>query len=158
MTGLRILLVLLVSFSGLVRAFKSEGHCVWYDVCGKDPNPPNTKNPHCLNCAYDGEAILLNSTYEKLLDEACPHLRGDLEGDFRLCCSPSQLQDLKSNFDMAQAFLNRCPTCFYNFRKNFCDMTCRPDQSLFLKATYVEGPRSECKQTGSKCIKFVGCA
>jgi hypothetical protein len=37
----------------------------------------------------------------------------------------------------------RCPTCYYNFRKNFCDLTCHPRQSRFLRTDKrVEGPGS----------------
>ena len=147
MSPVLILLVCLASLGGLAQAYESEGHCIWYDVCGKDPSPPDNYNPHCLNCAYDGPAKLLPSEYEDVLDEACPHLREDLGGDLRLCCSPAQLKDLKSNYAMAKPFLERCPTCFYNFRKNFCDMTCRPDQCLFLKPEVTVGNKTDCKQT-----------
>ena len=58
--------------------------------------------------------------------------------------SPQQLQDLKNNFKLAGALLGRCPTCMSNFRKNFCDMTCRPDQSKFLKTKLIEGPKKPC--------------
>ena len=147
MSPLFILLVCLAGLGSLAEAYDSQGHCVWYDVCGKDPNPPNAYNAHCLNCAYDGPAKQLAPEFEKILDEACPHIRKDLGDDLRLCCSPAQLNDLLNNFNMAKVFLERCPTCFYNFRKNFCDMTCRPDQSLFLKPEIIEGNKTDCKQT-----------
>ena len=136
----------LLTLVTLSRAFDTEGgHCLWYDVCGPDPSsPPETAAKHCLNCKYEGAAKLLPSEYESILDEACPHLRKDLGGDLHLCCSPQQLQDLKSNFMMAGALLGRCPTCMYNFRKNFCDMTCRPDQSKFLKTKLIDGPKKPC--------------
>ena len=59
-----------------------------------------------------------------------------------LCCSLRQLTDLKVNFVTPQLFIEPyCPTCYYNFRKNFCDMTCSPDQSMFVRANnVVEGP------------------
>ncbi len=142
LTEASILLIIVT----LSRAYDPEGgHCVWYDVCGPDPNlDPEMAKYHCLNCKYEGPAKLLPSVYETILDEACPHLRNDLGGDLHLCCGPQQLQDLKTNFIMAVALLARCPTCMYNFRKNFCDMTCRPDQSKFLKAKHVEGPKKPC--------------
>ena len=35
-------------------------------------------------------------------------------------------------------------TCYYNFRKNFCVMTCSPKQASFIGANgYVEGPGFE---------------
>ena len=34
-----------------------------------------------------------------------------------------------------------CPTCWYNFKKNFCDMTCSDQQSKFIRAdNIVTGP------------------
>ena len=100
-----------VSFISQARGYDTKGaHCVWYGVCGPDPDPPHQLNPHCLNCKYEGPAKQLEAQYHHLIDEACPHLREDLDGDLKLCCSPQQLQDLKSNFAMAGAFLGRCPT------------------------------------------------
>jgi hypothetical protein len=138
--------LILLGSTTLSGAFDPEGaHCVWYGVCGPDPTlPPATAARHCLNCKYEGSANLLPLEYESILDEACPHLRNDLGGDLRLCCSPQQLLDLKNNFEIANAFLGRCPTCMYNFRKNFCDMTCRPDQSKFLKTKLIEGLKKPC--------------
>ena len=153
MSRLLILALGLISLSGLSMAYDSKGHCVWYDVCGPDPAYNDTTNPHCLNCHYEGKAKKLDKEFEHLIDEACPHLREDLEGDLTLCCSPNQLKDLVSNFQMASNFLGRCPTCMYNFRKNFCDMTCRPDQSLFLKTKTVMAPKRDCAQSATKLSK-----
>ena len=142
----------LLTLVTLSQAFDTKGgHCVWYGVCGPDPSL-SRKDSHCLNCHNETEAQLLDADYESILDEACPHLRKDLDGDLRLCCSPQQLRDLSSNFKMAGAFLGRCPTCMYNFRKNFCDMTCRPDQSKFLRTKLIEGPKKPCSmsKTNSK--------
>ena len=60
----------------------------------------------------------------------------------KLCCSTRQLRDLQTNFQMVSVFLAAtCPTCYWNFRKNFCDLTCSPDQASFVKAdSFVEGP------------------
>jgi Niemann-Pick C1 protein len=51
---------------------------------------------------------------------------------------------LKKSFVAAEGMLGRCPTCYYNFRKNFCDMTCRPDQSLFLKTKVINATKIPC--------------
>ena len=59
-----------------------------------------------------------------------------------LCCSTRQLRDLETSFAIPKQFLEAtCPTCWYNFRKNFCDMTCSPHQASFVKADrIVTGP------------------
>ena len=62
-----------------------------------------------------------------------------------VCCTASQVQDMGTNFALAAPMLDRCPTCYYNFRINFCDMTCRPDQSKFLKVTkFINGTYEPC--------------
>ena len=61
-----------------------------------------------------------------------------------LCCNEQQVDDIISNFEMAKPILGRCPTCFYNFRMNFCEMTCRPTQSEFLKVKTVMGKCDPC--------------
>ena len=34
-----------------------------------------------------------------------------------------------------------CPTCYHNFRKNFCDLECHPHQGQFVQADgVVHGP------------------
>jgi hypothetical protein len=48
-----------------------------------------------------------------------------------------QIDDMAKNFKLPEAILGRCPTCLANFRRNFCDLTCRPDQSRFVNATKV---------------------
>ena len=95
-----------------------------------------------MNCAYSGPPFpVVDQEQMSLLEEVCPHLAG--EGRQRgLCCSTRQLRDLKTNFGIPQQFLEGlCPTCFYNFKKNFCDMTCSPDQASFIRPDhYVTGP------------------
>ena len=61
-----------------------------------------------------------------------------------LCCSEQQLKSVQTNFALPQAIIERsCPTCYYNFRKNFCDMTCHPQQSRFIEPIIIEGKNTE---------------
>ena len=120
-----------------------EGHCIWYDACGWDPdyagNDPS--KIHFLNCHYTGPAKPATEEMREILAETCPHLyEGGQPQD--LCCSKRQLNDLKTNFVTPQLIIEpECPTCYYNFKKNFCDLTCRPDQSKFVRVDHtIEGP------------------
>ena len=61
-----------------------------------------------------------------------------------LCCDEQQVDDILANFGQAEMIIGRCPTCYYNFRINFCEMTCRPTQSEFLKVETVKGPCNPC--------------
>ena len=70
-----------------------------------------------------------------------------------LCCDDQQVNDILTNFKQAEAILGRCPTCYYNFRVNFCDMTCRPDQSKFLNPEVIEGNFTECYISGPAVSK-----
>ncbi len=42
----------------------------------------------------------------------------------------------------AENLLGRCPTCFENFRRSICDLTCHPQQSKFLKPTLKQDAES----------------
>ena len=122
---------------------RGGGHCVWYGVCGEDPDVDMDHRK--LNCLYSGPAKRAPDLDASLLAEACPHLARELadpvDGSVSLCCDTTQLQDLKRAFALPESLLGRCPACLANFRKNFCDMTCRPDQSRFVNATkVVHGP------------------
>ena len=148
---LALLLLLLVTSSSASFATSrgqdgGGGHCVWYGQCGLDPAAGASERHRKLNCAYDGPAREASGREVDVLVDACPHLARELsrhpaDGSLRLCCDSAQLRDLKRGFAMAESLLGRCPACLANFRKNFCDLTCRPDQSNFVNVTkVVRGP------------------
>ncbi len=114
------------------------GHCVWYGECG---NPDADDTFHILNCPYDGPGKPLgNAEYLDKLAYSCPHFYNDLGPDpnqWPLCCEINQVDALYENFVLPESLLVRCPTCLDNFKKQFCDLTCRPDQSLFLDPVIV---------------------
>lgn len=61
-------------------------------------------------------------------------------GDNRnTCCDDAQAVNLRKGIAMIEPMLRRCPSCYINFARQFCDLTCRPDQSKFMKATKVVG-------------------
>jgi len=138
--GWRVLLVVQLQLSRMLSASESsysmysEGQCVWYDRCGKDPDYPPTDSTHYLMCSYEGSAKPASSQQVEILSEVCPHLVPDDGSEPSLCCSLSQLQDMKANFEIPKGMIAQtCPTCYYNFRKNFCDVTCHPRQSNFVR-------------------------
>jgi len=121
--------------------YGKDGQCVWYDKCGKDPDYPVSDTIHNLNCAYEGPGKAANQEQFEIIKEICPHLVPEDGSVPDLCCSLQQLKDIKENFQITKNLLDRgCPTCYYNFRKNFCDMTCHPRQSRFVRVdNTVEG-------------------
>jgi len=127
--------------------------CIWYDTCGWNPHcvvvdgVPGCNEVQFLNCRADPNDPSPKPADEEALDllqSECPHMYDELtaEGEVRLCCSTRQLRDLKTSFAKVSPFLAAtCPTCWYNFRKNFCDLTCSPDQASFVKPNkFVSGP------------------
>jgi len=102
-----------------------------YDKCGPSPDDES----HELNCAYDGPPKPLDPDSLETLEEYCPELV-EKYGD-ELCCAPEQVDDLVGNLALPQSIIGRCPTCFYNFRQAFCELTCSPKQYQFLNASEI---------------------
>lgn len=134
--------LLLVLAAAAAATEGDKGHCIWYGQCGQDPD--QTASHRKLNCAYDGPAKPASPADLDLLADACPHLARELPADggsVSLCCDTGQLTDLKRSFALPESLMGRCPACLANFKKNFCDMTCRPNQSHFVNVTRrVSGP------------------
>jgi Niemann-Pick C1 protein len=137
MTMIKALTVALLCAAASVTAdFDPEGHCIWYGRCGPNPNLDN--DALWLNCLYEGEAKPATSEDISRLLQECPHFAEDFppaEQGWVTCCSSDQITDIAVNFDIPEGILNRCPSCLANFRKNFCDLTCRPDQSKYLNVS-----------------------
>ena len=51
-----------------------------------------------------------------------------------ICCSATQVADLKNNLKQITYYFGNCPSCVRNFRLLFCFMTCGPHQSKHLSA------------------------
>ncbi|XP_063075415.1 NPC intracellular cholesterol transporter 1 [Engraulis encrasicolus] len=118
------LIIVLAGTHQLVRAQS----CVWYGECGDSPNVPEKK----LNCNYTGPAIPLPEDGHQLLKDLCPGLD---YGNRAVCCDVQQLKTLKGSLQVPSQFLSRCPACYKNLMNLFCELTCSPRQSDFLKAT-----------------------
>ena len=82
----------------------------------------------------------MNNLSSLRLKYYCPHFVEDFgpdEDEWLVCCNSDQVNDIKANFDLPIELLGRCPACLYNFRKNFCDLTCRADHSLFINVSHT---------------------
>ncbi|KAG1714143.1 NPC intracellular cholesterol transporter 1 [Nymphon striatum] len=106
----------------------AHSDCIWYHQC--DP----VKR---LNCEYNGPAIPMNDT--KTLEEFRETCYGvDLGPNNETCCDPKIVKSFISGLGPAKALLNRCPSCYKTFIKNYCYMSCSPNQSDFLQVAAVE--------------------
>ncbi|KAJ8272945.1 hypothetical protein GJAV_G00095340 [Gymnothorax javanicus] len=106
----------------------SAQKCVWYGECGESASVTGKR----YNCNYTGPPIPLPEEGHDLMMELCP---GYNYGNESLCCDVQQLRTLKGSLQLPLQFLSRCPACFYNLMNLFCELTCSPHQSQFLKAT-----------------------
>ena len=140
---------LLLVFS-YVHGDGDDGTCIWYGNCGKNPNSPTGQ---CLNCYSPGKSPSRlpgdsrGKDAKKTLFEACPHFKDQYGSDPKVCCTPRQIEDMNDGFAIAKQLLDKCPTCFLNFRKNFCASTCSPVQSKFLEVASKNiryGPKEPC--------------
>ncbi|KAI1902029.1 hypothetical protein AGOR_G00040500 [Albula goreensis] len=120
--------------------------CVWYGECGESTDVPGKR----YNCYYTGSPIPLPEEGRDLMMELCP---GYNYGNDSLCCDVQQLQTLQRSLQLPLQFLSRCPSCFYNLMNLFCELTCSPHQSQFLKATKFS-PYPEQNKTNVVAVEY----
>ena len=100
--------------------YHKKGYCVWYGQC--------TNGTRAKNCFYNGKAKQLNDTEgKKVLEHTCAEMR-----DQHTCCDTKQLKALATNLQIMKQLTSRCPACWNNMRRFYCEMTCSQDQSLFM--------------------------
>ena len=103
-----------------------KGYCVWYGQC--------TTGPKAKNCLYNGPAKPLTDPKGlKVLNSLCPEFRGQ-----HTCCSTKQLDALSSNLDTMAQLTTRCPACWNNMRRLYCQLTCNRDQSMYMDPRTVD--------------------
>ena len=102
-----LLCLLLAGYFSVVET--TEGTCIWYGVCGYNPNYPSPAFPvkddnHCLNCAYSGKPKPLNNqTATRILYDVCPHFRDEFGENPEVCCTPTQIEVLQLGYLQAEA-------------------------------------------------------
>lgn len=120
----------------------TKGYCIWYDQCTTGDKP--------LNCFYNGPAKnLTDPEGVQILNSLCPELRGQ-----HTCCSTEQLVALDENLQTMLELTNRCPACWNNIRRLYCQLTCSQDQSLFTNPNLVI-PVSEGREAVVRVEYFV---
>lgn len=86
--------------------------------CARDRSPRKLKDEEALD----------------MIKEICPELVGENETEPLLCCDAEGVFTLAHSYDLPRDVgLGRCPSCMFNFRKSFCQSTCSPYQSKFLR-------------------------
>ncbi|KAL5968169.1 NPC intracellular cholesterol transporter 1, partial [Taenia solium] len=131
--------LLIVFFLSFHRAYVAGGQCIWRGLCNK------TSDERPLYCYQPGPPQPISGSYplSKLL-LACPEYQ-DVENpaaSLPVCCSSDQIGVFISSLQLVKMFLGSCPSCYANFRRLFCEMTCNPSQSDFLSAVTVRDDKA----------------
>ncbi|KAL2936836.1 NPC intracellular cholesterol transporter 1-like protein 1b [Bienertia sinuspersici] len=63
------------------------------------------------------------------IQSLCPTITGSV------CCTERQFDTLRSQVQQAIPLLVGCPACLRNFLNIFCELSCSPNQSLFINVT-----------------------
>lgn len=103
-----------------------ENICAMYDICAtkKDGKP--------LNCPYSRPAVTPDERLSYKIQSLCPTITGSV------CCTEEQFDVLRSQVQQAVPFITGCPACLRNFLNLFCELSCSPQQSLFINVTSVD--------------------
>ncbi|XP_027356659.1 NPC intracellular cholesterol transporter 1-like isoform X2 [Abrus precatorius] len=104
----------------------SENYCAMYNICGK------RSDGKVLNCPYGSPAVKPDDLLSSKIQSLCPTITGNV------CCTEAQFDTLKAQVQQAIPFLVGCPACLRNFLNLFCELTCSPNQSLFINVTSVD--------------------
>ncbi|CAL0324421.1 unnamed protein product [Lupinus luteus] len=114
-----------ISFPFLYRERPSENYCAMYDICGK------RCDDKVLNCPYGSPTVKPDDLLSSKIQSFCPTITGNV------CCTEAQFDTLKTQVQQAIPFLVGCPACLRKFLNLFCELTCSPNQSLFINVTSV---------------------
>ncbi|TYI42794.1 hypothetical protein ES332_A01G123600v1 [Gossypium tomentosum] len=107
------------------RQRHSEGYCAMYDICGE------RSDRKVVNCPYGSPAVKPDELLSSKIQSLCPTITGNV------CCTEAQFDTLRSQVQQAIPFLVGCPACLRNFLNLFCELTCSPNQSLFINVTSI---------------------
>ncbi|XP_047328776.1 NPC intracellular cholesterol transporter 1-like [Impatiens glandulifera] len=101
----------------------TKGYCSMYDICGA------RSDGKVLNCPFGSPAVKPDDLLSSKIQSLCPTITGNV------CCTAAQFDTLRSQVQQAIPLLVGCPACLRNFLNLFCEMSCSPDQSLFINVT-----------------------
>ncbi|KAM4122351.1 hypothetical protein ACB094_01G077000 [Castanea mollissima] len=103
----------------------SEEYCAMYDICGQ------REDGKLLNCPYGAPSVKPDELLSSKIQSLCPTITGNV------CCTEAQFNTLREQVQQAIPFLVGCPACLRNFLNLFCELTCSPNQSLFINVTAI---------------------
>ncbi|KAF4357680.1 hypothetical protein F8388_007216 [Cannabis sativa] len=101
----------------------TKEYCAMYDICGE------RSDGKVLNCPYGSEAVKPDELFSAKIQSLCPSISGNV------CCTETQFDTLRTQVQQAIPFLVGCPACLRNFLNLFCELSCSPNQSIFINVT-----------------------
>ncbi|XP_027941539.1 NPC intracellular cholesterol transporter 1 [Vigna unguiculata] len=107
------------------RAKHSEEYCAMYDICGQ------RSDGKALNCPYGSPSVKPDDLLSAKIQSLCPTITGNV------CCTADQFDTLRVQVQQAVPILVGCPSCLRNFLNLFCELSCSPNQSLFINVTSI---------------------
>lgn len=113
-----------------------ENYCAMYGVCGA------REDGKALNCQDYAPATEPDSLLSAKIQSLCPTLTGNV------CCTSEQFSILRTQVQQAVPFLVGCPACLRNFLNLFCELSCSPNQSLFINITSIAEGSGNATVTG----------
>ncbi|KAK6939221.1 Niemann-Pick C1, N-terminal [Dillenia turbinata] len=103
----------------------SEGYCAIYDICGQ------RSDGKVLNCPFGTPFKKPDDLLSSKIQSLFPTITGNI------CCTESQFDTLRAQVQQAIPFLVGCPACLRNFLNFFCELSCSPNQSLFINVISI---------------------
>ncbi|OMO79971.1 Patched [Corchorus capsularis] len=103
----------------------SKEYCAMYDICGQ------RSDGKVLNCPYGSPSVKPDELFSAKIQSLCPSISGNV------CCTEDQFDTLRAQVQQAVPILVGCPACLRNFLNLFCELSCSPNQSLFINVTSV---------------------
>ncbi|KAL0904906.1 hypothetical protein M5K25_027069 [Dendrobium thyrsiflorum] len=100
-----------------------EGYCSMYGICAQ------RSDGKFLNCASGSLSTKPDDLLSSKIQSLCPTITGNV------CCSAAQFETLRDQVQQAVPLLVGCPACLRNFLNLFCELSCSPNQSLFINVT-----------------------
>lgn len=100
----------------------TSGKCIWYEGIRDG-----------FNQVYpNGEPKALPLEDVSLLNEMCPNFATQEGVSPKLCCDRKQLVEMQKFKYILDNLIGRCPSCYFNFLRIFCEMSCNPNQDEFI--------------------------
>lgn len=125
---------IILSVVYFVPTISENHHCVWHGQCSRYVNGAGIIN---FPCQSNESAVVFQDEFnaKAILKKRCPHFFENGTETPELCCDANQVIQLDVGMKQAEAVFGRCTTCIRNLFKYFCEFTCAPDQSRFMKVT-----------------------